>query len=433
MAFFATAIQQAVRSFDAELAVAGGVARFGNDDGYGCGPPEVVYPALARFETTLREECGLTLQRQKTEIFAWGELPVNTPPKLKMAGMIVDGEFQPGFDCYGIPLGTDSYVSQALWEKAAEVKRDMKQVAEILSEDSQALWVALHRSLAHKMDYHLSLCYPSDIKPVAVYLDEVLWSVFERVVGQHMPWVEEGLGIECVLDMPVDSMVGCSFQELFTRLPIRIRGFGLRSLVDTAPAAFIGVVEMSLGGEEAEDRWWQFLLESGTQTGQEFGDSWQLLQREGEQCTTYLGKEFEGALAAGPAIMADSRPGGNCRQVVTEQREELKEAVVREALLRHTDQSARPVRAYPQLDKLSTAWKLSLPGVTNGLTTPVFKEVMAQHLCLLSPACQPILGQPVGNRGVMVGPFGDELMTAHLTQDTWRTGHDSLKVTIVNV
>ena len=95
--------------------------------------------------------------------------------------------------------------------------------------------------------------------------------------------------------------------------------------------------------------------------------------------------------------------------------------------------SARPVRAYPQFDKLSTAWKLSLPGVTNGLTTPVFKEVMAMHLCLPSPACQPILGQPVGHRGAVVGPFGDELNCSRLPGDSWRTRHDSLKVVLTNM
>ena len=80
-AFFATAIQEAVRLFDAALVEGGGGAgRFGNDDGYGCGPAGVVFPALARFETKLREECGLVLQRDKTEVFAWGELPGNTPP-----------------------------------------------------------------------------------------------------------------------------------------------------------------------------------------------------------------------------------------------------------------------------------------------------------------------------------------------------------------
>ena len=221
-AFFANAIQKAVRRFDAELGAVGGIARFGNDDGYGCGPANVVFPALARLAASLRDECGLTLQKEKTEIFSWGDLPAGTPAELKRAGKVVAGVFQPGFDCYGIPLGTDAYVGQALWEKGLEVMRDMEKVASTLSQDSQALWVALHRSLAHKLDYHLSLCYPTDILPMAEFLDTVAWTVFERAVGQHVPRQEEGLGTECILDLPVDTMEGRSFQEILVRLPIRL-------------------------------------------------------------------------------------------------------------------------------------------------------------------------------------------------------------------
>ena len=101
---------------------------------------------------------------------------------------------------------------------------------------------------------------------------------------------------------------------------------------------------------------------------------------------TFIGKELDGTLAAGAAVAEDGRAGASCRQALTGQCEELREAALRDVLLRHGDQTARPVRAYPQLDKLSTAWKLSLPGFTNGLSSPVFKEVMAQHLCLPSPA-----------------------------------------------
>ena len=138
----------------------------------------------------------------------------------------MDGQFQPGFICYGIPVGSDAYVRHTLWDKAREVERDVNKVVDTLTKDNQALWVALHRSLAHKMDYHLALCYPSDILPVAQHLDAILWSALERSAGQHIPRSEEGLGIECVLDIPVDNMAGRSFQDHFVRLPIRLRGFG---------------------------------------------------------------------------------------------------------------------------------------------------------------------------------------------------------------
>ena len=432
--FFASAIQRAVRRFDAALAAGGGAARFGNDDGYGCGPAEVVYPALAVFEAELRDTCGLTLQRTKTEVFAWGELPPDTPPELRRAGTMVGEVFHPGFICYGIPMGTDGYVAAALRKKAEEVARDVEKVCSILSEDSQALWVAVHRSLAHKMDYFLSLCYPSDVLPVAEYLDTVLWAAFERAVGQHVPRLQEGRGTECVLDLPVDILRGRSFQEHIVRLPIRLRGFGLRSLVDTSPVAFIGGVEMAMGGEDAEDGWWRALLEEGSRTGDEYGSSWAAVQGEAEQMATFLNVELTGTLLNGADSVMHVPVGGSCRQDITEQREELREASVAEGLRKHGDQAARPVRMYPQLDKLSAAWKLSLPGPTSGLTSTVFKEVMAQALCLPSLACSSIVGPTVGYRGAMVGLFGDELQCAlGLSQDTWRTRHDELKVVLVNV
>ena len=39
----------------------------------------------------------------------------------------------------------------------------------------------------------------------------------------------------------------------------------------------------------------------------------------------------------------------------------------------------------------------------------MFVGVMAMHLCLPSPACQPILGPQVGHQGRVVGPFAEEL------------------------
>ena len=138
-------------------------------------------------------------------------------------------------------------------------------------------------------------------------------------------------------------------------------------------------------------------------------------------------------MGTGPDVAAELGEGGSSRQMVTEQREELREAVLREALLRHPDQTARPTIAYPQLDKTSTAWKLGLPGPTTGLTTPVFKEVMAMHLFLPSIACKEVVGQRVGARRAVAGPFGDELMCAQLPGDSWRWRHDEVKLCLMNI
>ena len=115
----------------------------------------------------------------------------------------------------------------------------------------------------------------------------MVWSVFEQTVGQHVLRHEEGLGTECVLDVPVDSMVGRSFQELVVRLPIRLRGFGLRSFADTSLTAFIGGVELALGEANMEGSWWRMLLDSNSCVAREYSNCWEIIQREGEQASTY--------------------------------------------------------------------------------------------------------------------------------------------------
>ena len=147
----------------------------------------------------------------------------------------------------------------------------------------------------------------------------------------------------------------------------------------------------------------------------------------------FVGKELSGTLATGPDVAAVLPEGGSSRQMITEERENLREAVLREGLLRHPDQTARPTIAYPQFDKISTAWKLTLPGPTNGLTSPVFKEVMAMHLLLPSIVVKEVVGKRVGPGGAVVGPHGDEIMCAHLPGDSWRWRHDAVKLCIINI
>ena len=197
-AWFGVGLHRDVRQLDAEVSVGGGFARFGNDDGYVCGPPEFVFPAVTRFEERIKVRCGVQLQREKTEIFSWGVVPAGAPVQMRRAGEQVEGGFEPGFLCYGIPVGSPGYCRYMLNQKAVEVVKAVEDVCRVLGEEKQSLWLVLHRSLQHKRDYHLALCYPSDIVPTAAYLDNIMWGVMERCVDQKIPRREEGAGFECV-------------------------------------------------------------------------------------------------------------------------------------------------------------------------------------------------------------------------------------------
>ena len=449
---YATAWHKDVRKLDGELQQAGGCCKFGNDDGFLMGPGATVFPALNNFETRIWRRCGLRLQREKTEVFAWGELPPETPADLRRAGTIVEGQFAAGFDCYGVAVGEDRFVEDFLQKKVEEIARVARASCVLLEGDLQAKWTLLSSSVSKKFGYHLALQYPSHSRTAAARLDNVLWGMLEESTGLRIPRVEEGRGVECVLAPPVQGLDTASFQSLLVRLPVRFGGLGLESMVDASPAAFIGSVEMALphfiggsglfpqlaevlgelGQEEGEVATrWQGLLDSGEVTGVELAACWDSLQGEARDCCAFLEKELAAPLSSPLAGLGDGREDGSTRALVVKQRDELREAVVAEALKQYPDQEARPVWVFPQFDQLSQAWILATPNSQTFLPTPVFREAMAAHLCLPSPACQPHLGQPVGKEGARVDVWGDEVVCAKLPFDSWRHRHDDVQLALV--
>ena len=169
-----------------------GCTRFGNDDGYLLGPPEAVFPALATFAERIKQRCGLNLQRAKTEVFCWGELPADTPRDLPRAGVMVEGEFAPGMVCYGAGVGSDKFVKHFLEKKVAELGEVALASIDLLGKDLQALWTLLSSSVSQKMSYLTSLQYPSDMKEAAARADDILWQMLEAATQLHIPRRDEG-------------------------------------------------------------------------------------------------------------------------------------------------------------------------------------------------------------------------------------------------
>ena len=92
-------------------------------------------------------------------------------------------------------------------------------------------------------------------------------------------------------------------------------------------------MELALGGGEkgqVEGSCWMALLDTNSRAAREYSSGREVLQRKGEQAATFLNLELTGALATGPAIVEQSRPGESCRQELNKEREELQEAVLRE-------------------------------------------------------------------------------------------------------
>ena len=447
-AFFCVGIQPLVRELCSTVGDVGGVGLFGMDDGYVAGPSDVVLAALERFERGLLERCGLVLQRAKTEVFSWdGVMPREFPPEMVQAGKEVDGEFLPGFICYGVPVGCDAYVRHMLNEKVEEVAMKAEKAVKVLRGERQALWSVLKWSLSQQFEYWLQLSYPSDVKEAAAALDRKLWRVLEACIGSLIP---EGGASDSVMEGPLGSIQGLSFQQMVVRLPVKMGGLGLRSQEHLRYAAFVGAVEQSvpqigtstglcpalghwLGGDECfgqgmpSDTRWQVLISSGTRLGLEYREAWEALKLDAEQCAEWVGDELEGGLAVPVSGAGMGCNTGATRKVVMEQMEKLWGKVVKEVLDKQPDRRARPVMSWSQRDKLSSAWLLALPAGDTSLSSPVFAEAAAALLCLPSPACADKIGCEVGNR--RVDQYGDQVQAARGVEgDDWRKRHDSMKM-----
>ena len=298
----------------------------------------------------------------------------------------------------------------------------MEKTCSLLENDLQAQWTFLVSSVSQKFSYHQSLQYPSDIRPHAERLDTILWGMLEAATGLHIPRGEEGLGVECVLQVPVRGLEAHSYQQLLARLPIRERGMGVRSLVETCPAAFLGGVEMALPfitgeqglcplleplvgdirGADPASRW-RTLTTAGSRTGREFLGAFNTLQEEATDCCLFLGEELEGMMSVGVEGLGEGRVDGSSRALLTQQREKLRARVMFRALKEHPDQTARPTWVFPQLDKTSCAWLLATPSPETFNEGPSYPPPTSGRLwrptCASPPpAASPWWASPPGAR-----------------------------------
>ena len=85
---FSVAWHREVQAFHARLSAVGGQAKFGNNEGYACGPREEVFDAVEDFWAAIKERCNLTLNMSKSKVYlASGKLPDEAPQGKERAGI----------------------------------------------------------------------------------------------------------------------------------------------------------------------------------------------------------------------------------------------------------------------------------------------------------------------------------------------------------
>ena len=356
---------------------------------------------------------------------------------------------------YGVPVGTDAYCTQQLMKIARRIVSDAQQTAVLLAGERQALWTALRCSISKRFDYWLQMSYPSVVEPVARWLDSQLWTILETATGLTIPRAASAESWNCVLPVPVVGRQGRTFQESVVRQPVRLGGFGFRSLEDTAGPAFLGALEQSipsffgeggicpqvsgvLGGEESygddapETTRWRVMLNSGCREGEELRRVWSHMREEEQQAAAWLAREPRENLGVEVEGVGGQSTDGSTRGKVTQERDATRGELISKGLEVHPcqDRTNRPAWSWLQRDKLSTAWLQALPSPDTSLTSAEFSEAAAAALCLPSPACAHRLGEVVSGTKV-VDPYGEAVLSATtLPGDHFRKRHDKMKMKI---
>ena len=163
------------------------------------------------------------------------------------------------------------------------------------------------------------------------------------------------------------------------------------------------------------------------QNRKELTGVWESMKTEASQCANFLGEEIRGPLTENVNNAGGGSENGGTRRSLVSAREEVRARVLKEAVTRIQQPNQRMVRAWQNRDKLSTAWLSALPG-PEGLRGMAFSEALASTLCLPSPACRSRLGEKVGKKRVDL--YGDNIQSAALTGDHWRTRHDAVKMVL---
>ena len=446
--FQAAAIQPSLVKLDSDCGEAGGMARGGADDVFAVGPPEVVIPAIERFAAEIRERCQLQLQWSKSVMYCKeGVLPLAATPGLSLAGELVEWQFLHGLMVYGVPVGSDEYVTHKLKQQMQIIVEDAEKARALMGTDRQALWACLRLSVSQRFQYLMRLVPPSLTEPVAAELDSHFWRIFEAAVGFPVPRGEQAGGLLLLLP-EVPRLSGYTFQEWAVRLPARLCGWGFRSLEDSCGPAYIGSMETAIpfmagqgqvcpqlaeiwGGEECwgdgadKEQRWRRVLESGCRDGIELQQVWGRIRLEAAQAAQFLGEEVPKALSVQTSGVGEGQVDGSTRNRIVTARESIRAKLLAKLLKGLRPKSTRAAWAWRQRDKVSTSWTLALPGGDKSLNSAEFSEAAASFLCLPSPACVGRVGETVRGR-VKIDVYGDNLQATSLVGDHWRKRHDSL-------
>jgi hypothetical protein len=326
-------------------------------------------------------------------------------------------------------VGDDIFVQASLDEKARRAMSKISIISKQLRDAHlQSLWTSIYYALQPIFHHWLQHNFPAHCRGYAQLLDtEIL-----KATAVCIPTLEL-----------TDSL---TVRRL--RLPARLRGGGIRSMLDLATAAYAGAVcrclpllidSFTSHGEARQGFMpallplfgagsfdavllgtsprFQHFLSMDTPTSLALVDAWTTMQME-------AGEPSEGALAANVA-----EAGYNVHKVqatLTRERERCRHTRL-DAAMRSLSCTDIRRAAWLNADRYSSVWVAAWPTSDAWLDDAEFMEVTTRYFGLPSPACRPLLGQQIAGSRTQLDAYGFKLCSLPVPGDGWRSQHDTLK------
>ncbi|EOD23442.1 hypothetical protein EMIHUDRAFT_239610 [Emiliania huxleyi CCMP1516] len=334
----------------------------------------------------------------------------------------------PGVMVAGCPIGEAGFVDAWLRAQVSSIVSYIeKTVLSLRAASPHALWAAIYYSCSAKFDFIL----------------------------RHLPPDQTGVLVDAITARRA-------------RLPARMRGLGLRSLEEVAPAAFCACfveaaerfLDMSTPGGGSERGFFQMLaplfghgafelpypnsprlsrflsgcttyvnplgaqLGQLTPTGESFKTAWEGMQRE------VRGEGVAGPLDLRAPEAGNGRAGSaGLQRQLTQQREQAKRNQLSRSILGLPHGDTRR-EAWLAVDSFSSAWVSSWPSAQNRCEAREFREIFCTYLGRESPAVRALVGKSIACSGR--GPprvcdaFGVQLGLATLNDRAHGNCHDDI-------
>jgi hypothetical protein len=403
---------------DAELAAHGGGARFQVDDGYAFGPPDVIFGALRRYNANIAA-CGERLVFHKCVAYcpALDAALALDPAYLADAALgdaIAVGTG--GFVVGGVPVGTTAFVADHFDNLITDQLSYIEKIeTKLRSVHSQSLWTLALYVAQTRLDYIASLAYPCDSTPMLARFDARILGLVSAAFGAAGP-----------------PVVADALARARLRLPVRLKGCGVRAREDVVLAAFAGtmcaviptMINRLAGGRIVRgfmpqlapwlgpgsmDRGvvprFDTLCRSGCRLGVTFSAAWGALRAEIAAALGAAPDSGPLGVEAACAGTVDGVPIDKVQREITLQREEARVEPMRRALSAR-GAGSMPAAAFQCCDRFSTRFLLVWPSKLLKITNAEWPEIVATFLGMPSPALVAHVGKPISGTEAVVDAFG---------------------------